>query len=82
MSLIACLYKDYLLRQKGYWVPLINFRLREFWIFIGYVIVRSLVQSHMTYTSINGIPKSISLNIDMIFYMKMLNNWSFNKSLS
>ncbi len=49
MSLVLNLCRNYFLREKGYWVLLANFELREIrMIFVGYVIRRSLIQSHLT----------------------------------
>ncbi len=57
MSLILHLYKKYFLRKKGYWVPLANLGLKEIRMnFVVHVIVKRLIQNHLTKDSTNSIP--------------------------
>ena len=49
VSLIPSLSVDKLLREKGSWMLLANFRLREIgMIFVAYVIRKKLIPSHLT----------------------------------
>ncbi len=47
VTLVPSLSGEHLLREKSYWVPLANFGLRRIWIFVGHVIGRMLIQSHL-----------------------------------
>ncbi len=45
VSFVPSLSEDYLLREKGYWVPLANLGLKaiRIWIFVGHVTGRMLI---------------------------------------
>ncbi len=48
VSLVSSLSRDHLLREKGYWVPLANFRFKRIWIFVAHVTERMLIRGHLT----------------------------------
>ena len=82
MSLVSNLYKDHFLKEKSYWVPLANFRLREIrMIFMGPVIRKKFVHSHLTKHFTISISQNISLNPNMTFQIKMPMNWRFGIKL-
>ncbi len=48
VGFIPSLSGDHLLREKGYWMLLANFRFGRIWIFVGYVTGRMLIRGHLT----------------------------------
>lgn len=71
---VASFSEDCFLREKSHWILLTNFRLGRNWIFVGYMIGKILIRSHVTQDPINIIPQSISLNLYIIFQTKMPRN--------
>lgn len=47
--------------------------------FMGYVTERILVQDQLTENPTNSKARSIYFNVDMIFWLKMVEYWSFGK---
>ncbi len=75
MRFVPRFCKDHFSRKKGYWLPLANFGLKEIrMIFIGYMIGKKLIQSHLTENFTHGIPQSIGLNQNITLWIKIPKN--------
>ncbi len=81
VGFVPSLSGDHLSREKGYWVPLANFRFRRIWIFVSHVTGRMLIRGHLTKDPTNSILQSISLNPNMTLWIQISKNRSLGKSL-
>ncbi len=74
MGFVAIFSEDYLLREKSYWLLLINLGFRKIWTLMGHVIRTILIENHLIKDFTNTILQNINLNLDMTFCIKMIKN--------